>query len=278
MAKLASELVQVQIMHGETMEAQYREMEKLREHFTLEIEALKEILKEVKEDKTKNARQDAERTKTGLEKENEPIGKEEETTPQSQRSESIAVTPVSPGVKKYIEKRKYASVAASNPATTPDDPWIQVSHKNRKPNSQQPVKLTVNSEQQGKRILFPREKSDQQISEADLMLVLKEALQKAGERFETRFSRMRYAPSVAISALLTEKADAGLLIPRLSNVLIRVAKTVDASIVGAEVLEHWQPLKIHGMSLERYLGEKKIELLKRKVESSTGIQLKTLFC
>ncbi len=82
MAKLASELVQVQIMHGEAIEAQYREMEKQREHFTLEIEALKEMLNEVKEDKKKNARQDAERKKKGLEKENEPIGKEEETTSQ----------------------------------------------------------------------------------------------------------------------------------------------------------------------------------------------------
>lgn len=80
----------------------------------------------------------------------------------------------------------------------------------------------------------------------------------------------------AISALLTEKANAGLLIPRLSNLLTRAAKTVDAAIVGVEVLEHWQRLKVHGMSLERYLGEGKMELQKREVESSTGIQLKML--
>ena len=114
------------------------------------------------------------------------------------------------------------------------------------------------------------------MSEADLMLVLNEALQKAGEGSDTRFSRIRYSPSAAVSALLTEKANAGLLIPRLSNVLIRAAKTVDAAIVGVEVLEHWQRLKVHGMSLERYLGEGKMELLQREVESSTGIQLKTL--
>lgn len=45
-------------------------------------------------------------------------------------------------------------------------------------------------------------------------------------------------------------------------------------VVGVEVLEHWQRLKVHGMSLERYLGAGKMELLKREVESSTVIKLK----
>ncbi len=46
---------------------------------------------------------------------------------------------------------------------------------------------------------------------------------------------------------------------------------MDSAVVGVEVLEHWQRLKVHGMSLERYLGGGKIEVLKREVESSTGI-------
>lgn len=73
-----------------------------------------------------------------------------------------------------------------------------------------------------------------------------------------------------------EKAISGLLISRLSNVLIRAAKTVNAAIIGVEILEHWQRLKVHGMSLERYLGEKKMELLKREVEPLTRIQLSAL--
>lgn len=70
------------------------------------------------------------------------------------------------------------------------------------------------------------------------MLVLNEALQKAGETQEIRFCQVGYAPSGAISALLTEKSDAGLLIPRLSNLLIRAAKSVDPSLVGIEILEY----------------------------------------
>ncbi len=108
------------------------------------------------------------------------------------------------------------------------------------------------------------------------MLALNEALQKAGEGLDTRFIRVKYALSGAISALLTEQANVGVLLSRLSNLLIRTAKTVNPAIVGVEILEHWQRLKVHGMSLERYLGEGKMELLKREVESSMGIQLKTL--
>lgn len=110
------------------------------------------------------------------------------------------------------------------------------------------------------------------MSEADLMLVINKALQKAGEG--TRFCRVRYLPSGAVSALLTENSHAGTIIPCLSNVLIRAAKSVDQAIIGVEVLEHWQRLKIHGMPLERYLREGSMDLLKREVESSTGIQPK----
>ena len=46
--------------------------------------------------------------------------------------------------------------------------------------------------------------------------------------------------------------------------------------MGIEILEHWQRFKVHGMPLERYLGEGKMELLKIEVESAMGIQLKTM--
>ena len=108
------------------------------------------------------------------------------------------------------------------------------------------------------------------------MLALNEALQKAGLESKVRFSRVRYAPSGSISALLTEKVDAAMLLPKQSNLLIRAAKAVDDAIVGVEVLEQWQRVKVHGMSLERYLRPSKMELLKREVESSTGILLKTM--
>lgn len=66
------------------------------------------------------------------------------------------------------------------------------------------------------------------------------------------------------------------LLPQRSNLLIRVAKSVDDSMVGVEIMEHWQSLKVHRMSLARYLGPDKMGLYKREVESSTGIALKAM--
>lgn len=103
------------------------------------------------------------------------------------------------------------------------------------------------------------------------MLVLNKALQKAGIEPKVRFSRVWYAPSGSISALLTEKADASMLLPHRSNLLIRATKTVDNAVIGVEILEQWQRLKVHGMSLERYLEPGKMELLRREVASSAGI-------
>ena len=67
-----------------------------------------------------------------------------------------------------------------------------------------------------------------------------------------------------------------MLLSQRSNLLIRAAKMVDDAVVGVEILEQWQRLKVHGMSLQRYLEPEKLELLRRKVESSTSILLKTM--
>ena len=170
------------------------------------------------------------------------------------------------------EPRSYATVAAAKPAQTPTQPWTKVSYGNRKIKSSAATQV----EQRGRRILFPRKDGGEFKSEADLMLALNESLQKAGVDPKVRFSRVRYAPSGSISALLLEKADASMLLPQRSNLLIRAAKTVDDAVVGVEIFEQWQRLKVHEMSLDRYLGPGKLELLKKEVESSTGIQLKTM--
>lgn len=44
--------------------------------------------------------------------------------------------------------------------------------------------------------------------------------------------------------------------------------------MGIKIQEHWQMFKVYVMLLERYLGKRKIELLKKKIESAIGIQLK----
>ena len=103
-----------------------------------------------------------------------------------------------------IEKRNYALVAASKPTKIPEQPWTQVSYATRKPKRKQ-SSSTIKQKQLGQRILFPRNLG-QKKSEANLMLALNEALQ-AGKETCIRFTRVRYAPSGAISAFFSKKAD-----------------------------------------------------------------------
>lgn len=100
------------------------------------------------------------------------------------------------------------------------------------------------------------------MSDVDSMLALNKVLQKTKEAIHTWFCQVKYSSSRAISMLLTEKANAEVLILQLSNILIWTTKTVKLAVVGMEILGHWQYLKIYKISLERYLGKRNIELLK----------------
>ena len=171
-------------------------------------------------------------------------------TTKTQDTPKTPMEPTAPGSSQpvHLEKqRSYATVATAKPVEAPSQPWIKVSYESRRNESKKP---SAQSEQRGRRILFPRKDGGQLKSEADIMLALNEALQKAGIEPKIRFTQVKYAPSGSISALLTEKADATMLLPQRSNMLIRAAKTIDDAVIGVEVLEQWHRLKVHGMSLE----------------------------
>ena len=170
-------------------------------------------------------------------------------------------------------RKSYAQIVASSAAKSRmENAWTEVGNRKQKGTTPTPPKLEL----ERRRVIFRREPTSPEKSEADLMLVLNESLQKAGIPAYIRFSRVGYSQSGAISALLTERSNVEDLVKDHSNMLIRDAKSADEKVIGIEALERWQRLKMHGMSLARYLGEGKMELLRREIGSSTGIQLKTL--
>ncbi len=172
-------------------------------------------------------------------------------------------------------QKSYAQIAVSNPAQEiTEKTWTKVIGKNQKRKSTMPNPPKLEPEK--RRIIFRREPTSAQNSKADLMLILNESLQKAGIPAYIQFSRIGYLQSGAIFALLTEKSSVENLVRDHSNMLIRAAKSVDEKVIGIEALKQWQRLKVHGMSLARYLGNRKMELLQREIESLTGIQLKTM--
>ena len=152
------------------MEAQREEMERQREQFQLEMKVLGERIWELEREK-EGSTQGRTQKKGRL----EPIHKtsEKETT-QVSREEAATSDQTQPV--NSSGQRSYATVAATKPAQTPSQPWTKVSYGNRKNGAQ----VAVKAEQRGRRILFPRKSGCQLKSEADLMLALNEALQKAG--------------------------------------------------------------------------------------------------
>lgn len=111
-----------------------------------------------------------------------------------------------------------------------------------------------------------------------MRLALYEVPEKTEEGSNLRFFLLKYSPFGATSTLLNEKTNVGLLISWKSNLLIRAVKSLDSEVIVVEVLKHWQRLKVHGMSLEKYLEEERMELFGKKIEWATGIQLSTIPC
>lgn len=92
----------------------------------------------------------------------------------------------------------------------------------------------------------------------DLMLALNKALEQAGKDTGLGFIWVWYLLSGTIFAQLSEKVDLTQLISQRLNFLIRVVKA------------------IYEISLQRYLGDRNMELLKCEIESFTSIRLKSL--
>ena len=82
-------------------------------------------------------------------------------------------------------------------------------------------KMPQKQEPGGRRILFPREKGQEKMSEVDIMLALNEALQKVREPTSIRFSCVSYLQSGAISTLLTEKGNTSKLLKTCTNIFSR---------------------------------------------------------
>lgn len=103
------------------------------------------------------------------------------------------------------------------------------------------------------------------------MLTLNGVLEKVEESLKTRFWWVKYLLSRAVSAFFIKKSNTGSVIYQFSNILIQVAIIIDQAIIKVEILEHLHRLKMHRMSLKKYLDKKSMEVLKCEVKSSTSI-------
>lgn len=114
-----------------------------------------------------------------------------------------------------------------------------------------------NQESGRKKIFFLKDRAKLKKLEEDIMLAFTKILQKARKLLLIQVSKIGYLQLDAILALLTEKADARELLKISKNIFIKVAKTVDIAVIGAEILEYWHCFKMYRMHSERYhLGKR----------------------
>ena len=219
--KLTGEIAQIHKAHDIAIEAQREEMEGQRGQFQFEIHVLGERIRALE-----------------LEKEGSPQR-------QTWRSESVEMSPE----RQISQTCQNVQKRSSQPALAKE--LAQSNHANTSQartmkNQAQPTTQRgspENSAEAQERRAYSSGEPAQNSGEENA--TLSPIHQRNGQRtyaavgIETRvrFSRVQYTPSGSILALLTEKADAAMLIPSKSNLLIRAAKSVDEAVVGVEVLE-----------------------------------------
>ena len=285
MQEVARELQDIRRAQEEALEAQRQsfqvELERLEKTWNEKSKLLKDEIKLVRNSKPYSALKVAEST-LGKElgqsthantnrlrpssegPEENPDPRLSSSSPATNNRDGSTVLKSISGIKSTKPTPKsYAQIAASNATeSASNNSWTEVmgNNRKRKGNAASPPKV----EPEKRRLIFRRQANLPQKSEADLMLVLNESLQKTGVPSYIRFIRVGYSQSGAISGLLTERSNAEDLIKQHSNTLIRAAKLVDEGVIGVEALERWHRLKVHPMPLLRYFGEGRMEILVKR--------------
>ena len=116
--------------------------------------------------------------------------------------------------------------------------------------------------------MFTRQGDTDRMPKEDLMLELNTEIRRLeGVPKSIKAIKVSYSGRGAISVLLSDKSDANELVNGYRDRLIKVVKTVDVLVTGAEVVTKWHKVKLAGMPLYRYLQHGGMELLQREIES-----------
>lgn len=141
--------------------------------------------------------------------------------------------------------------------------WTTVVNKNKRLRKQ-PLEQ--------RRILFIRNDQAPKPDPRDIMFEVNKALAHAKVDVAVRLTNLRYTMKGHLSGLMNENASADDLL-RYGAVVFTKAREVDPAIIDLEKTERWRKLRVHGVALDRYLGEGGLELAQEEIELTTGISL-----
>ncbi|KAI7066734.1 hypothetical protein KC331_g1892 [Hortaea werneckii] len=112
----------------------------------------------------------------------------------------------------------------------------------------------------------------QQTDPRDVMLAVNKALAQGGTDVSTRLAGLRYTRRGHLSGLTSEYASADDMLEH-AVVVTAAARKLDPAVVKLEKTEKWRKLRVHGVSLDRYLGDGGLDLAKEEIELMTGESL-----
>ena len=120
-----------------------------------------------------------------------------------------------------------------------------------------------------RRILFARERNGPHANTQDILLAINRALHKRGEHTLLRLS---YTEKGQLSGLLGEYSTSQEVLNH-KDLLITTARAFDPLVIGVQPTETWIKLKVHGVSLNRYLKPRGLELANKEIKLQNKTQL-----
>jgi hypothetical protein len=180
-----------------------------------------------------------------------------------------------------VEKRKEITTAPTKPtfadiakANTPKEaPWTTIQSKAKAKSLAQELAPKKATELSERRVIFLRDTfSTGKTDLSDLILAINLAIKKTGLPEHIRFLRMSYTTTGSISGLLGERATAAMLCPTYNDTLINIARKFDPAIIGVQQAEQWYKLRVHKVSLKRYLATG-LKLAQQEIESTQSFTL-----
>lgn len=147
-------------------------------------------------------------------------------------------------------------------AALPANAWTTVVNRNKK---------TKKHPLEQRRILFVRDSPVPKSDPRDVMFEVNKALAHAKADVTVRLTNLRYSKKGHLSGLINENACAVDLLG-YRQLALAAAHEVDPTIIDVEKTERWRKLRVHGVTLDRYLKEGGLALAREEIEL-TGVPL-----
>jgi hypothetical protein len=123
-----------------------------------------------------------------------------------------------------------------------------------------------------RRILFSRNVQTHTCDPRDMMFEVNKALAHARAYATVRLIKMGYTEKGNLTGVMSENACAEDLLEFAPTVMAAVQK-LDPEVNDMEKTEKWRKLRVHGVELDRYMGEGRLDVAREEIELMTGERL-----